>query len=119
MFWGVRGNVWELCANQDGKLCLCGDRPSAEEIMDGWWPDANEQREKVVKPQRDRFLPVTTLHPDGCYEWALDKPRLTTLLMMFGPGFASHGGDLHNIGGAHRVNGGGGACNVIGKQLLS
>ena len=92
------------CVQTRTESFACVGTAPAEEIMDGWWPDANEQREKVVKPHRDRFLPVTTLHPDGCYEWALDKPGLTTPLLMFGPGFASHGSDLHNIGGAHRVN---------------
>ena len=81
---------------------LLGDKPTAKDIQDGWWPEAHnqnrinrrvcqclrleyiiicsgvEQRLKHVKPHRDDHLPVATIHPDCKYEWVLEKPGLTT-----------------------------------------
>ena len=76
-----------------------GDKPSARDVQDGWWAEPHthsdltiivnnfncctncngfEQREKVMKGNRERMLPIATLHPEHDYEFVLEKTGLTT-----------------------------------------
>ena len=45
-----------------------------------WCTNSNgfEQCEKVMKGNRERMLPIATLHPEHDYEFVLEKTGLTT-----------------------------------------
>lgn len=43
---------------------------------------AVEQRDKYLKANLDRQLPFSTIHPRSLYEWAIEKPGLTTPTQM-------------------------------------
>ena len=46
-----------------------------------------EQREKIMKANRDRHLPVAVLHPQHEFEFVLEKTGITTPSQFTGPIF--------------------------------